>query len=228
MNEHVIVVAGGQGLRMGTEIPKQFLLMNGRPILMHTINRFIQYNTDINIVLVLPALHFDYWNELCQQHSFTVPHRMAKGGVTRFHSVVNGLKEVTDDGITAIHDGVRPFVSVETIKACFEMAKEFGAAIPVTEPVESLRRIVGNESVACIREEYRMVQTPQVFETLLLKKCYQQTWLPAFTDDASVVEAAGHKIILVNGNRENIKITSPFDLMLGEAVLTDISNNKTE
>lgn len=227
MNEHVIIVAGGQGLRMGGDIPKQFLPLHGLPVLMHTINRFVQYNQAINVVLVLPALHFDYWNELCQQHSFTVPHRMAKGGVTRFHSVVNGLREVSDDGITAVHDGVRPFVSVETIKACFEMAKEFGAAIPVTEPVESLRRIVGNESSACIREEYRMVQTPQVFETMLLKKSYEQTWLPSFTDDASVVEAAGHKIMLVNGNRENIKITSPLDMLLGEIVLTDISINKT-
>ncbi len=223
MNEHVIVVAGGHGLRMGTEIPKQFLLMKGLPVLMHTINRFVQYNQHINVVLVLPALHFEYWNDLCRQYAFAIPHKMAQGGITRFHSVVNGLKEVPDGGITAIHDGVRPFVSVETIKSCFEMAKEFGAAIPVTEPVESLRRIVGNESVACIREEYRMVQTPQVFETLLLKKCYQQTWLPAFTDDASVVEAAGHKIMMVTGNRENIKITSPLDMLVGEAVLTDNS-----
>lgn len=219
MNENVIIVAGGQGLRMGGDIPKQFLLLKGVPVLMHTINRFIKYNKDISLFLVLPQLQIDYWSELCNKYSFSVHHTIVEGGETRFHSVLNGLNAIKGEGITAVHDGVRPFVSVKTITACYEMAKKHGAAIPVTEPVESLRHISGNESHACLRDEYRLVQTPQVFNTKLLKLCYLQPWSPAFTDDASVVEAAGHHIKLVEGNRENIKITSPFDLLIGEALL---------
>ncbi len=219
MNETVIIVAGGQGVRMGGEIPKQFLLLKGLPILMLTIRQFVLYNKHISIILVLPHSQIDFWKELCKKHSFTLLHNIVPGGETRFHSVLNGLGTIKDNGITAVHDGVRPFASVKTIAACFEMAKKNGAAIPVTESIESLRKVSGEDSIACLRDEYRLVQTPQVFETNLLKKCYQQPWVGAFTDDASVVEASGHKITLVPGNRENIKITSPFDMIVGEALL---------
>lgn len=219
MQEHVIIVAGGQGLRMGGEIPKQFLPLKGLPVLMHTINQFVKYNRQISVILVLPALQIDYWTGLCSQYNFLIPHQLVAGGETRFHSVFNGLTAIKNNGITAVHDGVRPFVSVKTIAGCFEMAKKHGAAIPVTESIESLRRVEGNNSMACMREQYRLVQTPQVFKTELLKESFKQPWKSSFTDDASVVEAAGHKINLVGGNLENIKITSPFDMMVGEVIL---------
>ena len=219
MNESVIIVAGGQGMRMGGSIPKQFLLINGLPVLMHTINRFFKYNPKITVILVLPALQIDYWTDLCNRYDFTMAHTIIEGGETRFHSVYNGLKAVTQEGLIAVHDGVRPFVSVKTITECFNMAGQHGAAIPVTEPVESIRHLSEFESKACRREEYRLVQTPQVFDSQLLKQCYAQPWSPAFTDDASVVESTGHPIKLVTGNRENIKITSPFDLTVAEAIV---------
>jgi 2-C-methyl-D-erythritol 4-phosphate cytidylyltransferase len=213
-------VAGGQGLRMGCEIPKQFLPLKGLPVLMLTINQFVKYINQITVILVLPAMQKVYWTELCSQYNFTVPHHLVAGGETRFHSVFNGLMAINDMGITAVHDGVRPFVSVKTIADCFNMAKEHGAAIPVIESVESLRRLDGDKNIACLRDEYRLVQTPQVFNTKLLKASYKQPWNSAFTDDASVVEAAGHKISLVLGNRENIKITSPFDMVVGEVLIS--------
>jgi 2-C-methyl-D-erythritol 4-phosphate cytidylyltransferase len=221
-NEHVIIVAGGQGIRMGGEIPKQFLPLKGLPVLMHTINQFVKYSRKISVILVLPSLQIDYWMELCNQYNFGVPHTVIAGGDTRFHSVLNGLTTIHDVGYTAVHDGVRPFVSVKTIADCFEMARKQEAAIPVVEPVESLRRMDGDDSYACLRDQFRLVQTPQVFQTKLLKAAYEQPWQPAFTDDAAVVEAAGHKITLVPGNRENIKITSPFDMVVGEAWLNSI------
>ena len=201
MQEHVIIVAGGQGLRMGGEIPKQFLPLKGLPVLMHTINQFVKYNSQISVILVLPALQKNYWAELCSQYNFTAPHHLVVGGETRFHSVKNGLMAINDNGLTAVHDGVRPFASVKTIGDCFKMAEKHGAAIPVIESVESLRRLVGENSIACMRDEYRLVQTPQVFKTELLKKSYKEPWNSTFTDDASVVEAAGHKISLVLGNQ---------------------------
>lgn len=219
MNESVIIVAGGQGVRMGGSVPKQFLLINGLPVLMYTINRFYKYNPKITVILALPALQIEYWTELCHRYDFAVAHTIIEGGETRFQSVSNGLKAVKQEGLIAIHDGVRPFVSIKTIANCFNMARQYGAAIPVTEPVESIRHLSGSQSFACLREEYRLVQTPQVFESRLLKQCYDQPWSPAFTDDASVVEAGGHQIKLVAGNRENIKITSPFDLTVGQAIL---------
>lgn len=224
MQEHVIIVAGGQGLRMGGEIPKQFLPLKGLPVLMHTINQFVKYNSQISVILVLPDLQKNYWAGLCKQYNFTAPHHLVVGGETRFHSVLNGLMAINNNGLTAVHDGVRPFVSVKTIADCFKMAEKYGAAIPVIEPVESLRRLTGDNNTACLRAEYRLVQTPQIFNTELLKKSYNQSWNSTFTDDASVVEAAGHKISLVLGNRENIKITSPFDMVVGEVFL---NNNST-
>ena len=219
MSKNVIIVAGGQGSRMGALIPKQFLILDGKPVLMHTISRFFQYDSEINIILVLPASQINYWNELCATYNFHLPHKIAEGGATRFASVKNGLAMIDSEGLTAVHDGVRPFVSIETIAKCFDAAALNGSAIPVIKPVESIRRVCDNKNCTCIRDEFRMVQTPQVFDTSLLKKGYKQPYNELFTDDASVIETMGNIIHLVEGNRENIKITSPLDLVFGEAVL---------
>ncbi|TCO10739.1 2-C-methyl-D-erythritol 4-phosphate cytidylyltransferase [Natronoflexus pectinivorans] len=218
MHRNIIIVAGGKGLRMGAELPKQFLPIGQKPVLMHTIETFHRFNPEINIILVLPLSHQKYWEELCDKHHFSINHKLANGGVTRFESVKNGLELVNDEGLTGVHDGVRPFVSRETITRCFNSAEEMGAVIPVVAPVESLREVAGESSFARERQNYRMVQTPQVFHTSLLKKAYHCNFEERFTDDASVVEALGGKIHLVEGNVENIKITSPFDMMIAEAL----------
>lgn len=219
MQKSVIVVAGGKGLRMGHALPKQFLPLGGKPVLMHTIDAFAKFDSSILIVLVLPIEQQDYWKTLCMDYHFNVPHTLADGGETRFHSVLNGLKAAPDSGLIAVHDGVRPFVSRDTIVRSFLAAARFGAAIPVTIPVESVREVVGNDSYARNRDEFRMVQTPQTFKAEVLKESYLQMFSPNFTDDASVVEASGFNIQLVDGNVENIKITTPFDLMVAEAIV---------
>lgn len=216
MKKYVIIVAGGKGLRMGKELPKQFLLLKDKPILMHTINRFIEYDPAISIILVLPEAHQPYWKDLCRKYRFSISHQLAGGGETRFHSVQNGLKLVTQDGWVAVHDGVRPFVSKETISACFTEAAVSGAAIPILPVIETLRKWTDNSSKTVNRDNYCTVQTPQVFHTELLKEAYRQPYVPLFTDDASVVENLGQSVSLVEGNRENIKITTPFDLQIGE------------
>ena len=216
--DYVIIVAGGKGLRMGSDVPKQFLPLGGVPVLMHTISRFAGAMPQAGIILVLPESQHDYWDSLCRHHSFDVEHTVTAGGDTRFASSRNGLLAIPADadGLVGIHDGVRPFASVATIRACYSAARTSGAAIPVTPVVETLRH-VGGHTVP--RGDYRLVQTPQVFEASLLKDAYAQPYREAFTDDASVVEAAGHEVTLVEGNRENIKITTPFDLAVAEALL---------
>lgn len=213
-NKAVIIVAGGKGLRMGGDIPKQFLVVNGKPILMHTIQRFYDYDPSIQIVVVLPKDQQAYWDDLCQQYHFDLPFTVADGGVERFHSVLNGLAMVNSEiQLIGVHDGVRPYVSIEVIQRCYEAATTHGAAIPVTEVFETLRHLTPDgASLTVPRSEYRLVQTPQVFQANLLRKAYQQPFTPAFTDDASVVEALGYTIALVEGNRENIKITTKADL----------------
>lgn len=214
--ETVIIVAGGKGERMQTDIPKQFIELKSKPILMHSIDIFIQYNNQIEVIVVLPESQIENWNLLCKKHAFEVKHQVVAGGSVRFESVRNGLKVASDSGFIAVHDGVRPLVSLTTIEACFREARISGAAIPVVMPVESIRQIKGDENVAVNRDLFRLVQTPQVFEANILKKAYEQEFNSLFTDDASVVEASGVKISLVEGNRENIKITTPFDLKLAE------------
>lgn len=221
----VIIVAGGKGLRMGGDIPKQFLPIGGKPILMHTILRFLQYDKEMQVVLVLPHSQQDYWHTLCQQYHFTQPYTLANGGETRFHSVQNGLAKVSPSAtLVGVHDGVRPFVSLDTIRACYDEAACSEAAIPVTEVVETLRQTFSEDrgdgrSVTVPRSDYRLVQTPQVFSAPLLRTAYEQPYTDFFTDDASVVERYGHAVTLVTGNRENIKITTPFDLKVAEALL---------
>lgn len=217
----VIIVAGGKGLRMGGDIPKQFLPMGGKPILMHTIDRFLQYDEEMQVVLVLPASQQDYWRSLCEQYDFHQPYALANGGETRFHSVKNGLALVAPQAtLIGVHDGVRPFVSIETIRACYDEAARTEAVIPVTDVMETLRQTLPEgASVTVPRSDYRLVQTPQVFSANLLRQAYLQTYTDFFTDDASVVERLGHSVTLVPGNRENIKITTPFDMTIAEALL---------
>jgi len=230
--KYAIVVAGGKGLRMGADLPKQFLPIDGKPVLMRTLEAFERAIPGIHIILVLPADQQDFWRELCLRHSFTLPHSIATGGETRFHSVKNGLNSISPDSssvreesLVAVHDGVRPFVSADVIRRCFDAAHDHGAAVPVVPVVETLCQLVpqtqgGAESLTVDRSLYRLVQTPQTFQLQLLQRAYAQPYRDAFTDDASVVEALGHPITLVEGNRENIKITTPFDLAVAEALIS--------
>lgn len=225
--DYVIIVAGGKGLRMGADIPKQFLPVGGKPVLMRTLERFREYAADLQIILVLPKAHQDYWRELCQQYHFDVEYTLANGGETRFHSVQNGLALVPDDaeGVVGVHDGVRPFPSVEVIRNCYETARTAKAVIPVIPIVETVRHLVSESnvqhSITVPRGDYRLVQTPQTFDIQLLKAANRQPYNDGFTDDASVVEAYGFDITLVEGNRENIKITTPFDMTIAEALLNN-------
>ena len=220
--DYVIIVAGGKGLRMGSDIPKQFLPIGGRPVLMRTLERFRAYSADLQIILVLPEAQQAYWQGLCQEYHFDVEYQLANGGPTRFHSVQSGLALVPDDaeGVVGVHDGVRPFPSIEVIRNCYETAREKKAVIPVIPVVETLRHVDNEEfSKTVPRDEYRLVQTPQTFDIQLLKAANRQPYNDGFTDDASVVESYGHAIALVEGNRENIKITTPYDLKIAEVLL---------
>lgn len=218
MSDYVIIVAGGKGLRMGSDIPKQFLPVGGLPLLMRTLKRFRDYAADLQIILVLPESQQDYWRQLCRDYSFDVDYLLANGGETRFHSVQNGLALIPDhaQGVVGVHDGVRPFPSVEVIRRCYETARTAGAAIPVIPVVETLRHVSEGTKP---RADYRLVQTPQVFDIRLLKAANRQPYSPDFTDDASVVESYGHAIALVEGNRENIKLTTPYDLRVAEILI---------
>ena len=216
--DYIIIVAGGKGLRMGTDIPNQFLPIGGKPVLMRTIERFRNYSPTLGIILVLPKTQQDYWRELCLKHNFTEEYLLADGGETRFHSVKKGLGLIPDNekGVVGVHDGVRPFVSIDVIRRCYTFAHEQGPVIPVIPVVETLRHVTEGTKP---RSDYRLVQTPQVFDIQLLKTAYKQDYSDAFTDDASVVEALGHPVGLVDGNRENIKITTPYDLKIAETLL---------
>ena len=257
MKRVVIIVAGGKGLRMGGDLPKQFIPLQGKPVLMYTLGAFYKWDSTADLLLVIPEEHELYWKMLCKELNFTIPHIVVYGGETRFHSVRNGLLEalngsdveaqgvlngaggglcktevadfscgVEEGCLIAIHDGVRPFVSSDVISSCFAIAEEFGAAIPVVPMIESVREVI--ESVSEVNEgksrpfdrnRLCIVQTPQVFRADILRKAYEQPYDERFTDDASLVEASGHKIRLVDGNRENIKITTPMDLQYAEIQL---------
>lgn len=222
--DYAIILAGGKGLRMGSDIPKQFLPVGGLPVLMHTIRRFREYDASLHMILVLPKAQQDYWKRLCEKYQFDIDFAVADGGATRFHSIKNGLQLIPDgeQGVVAVHDGVRPFPAVGVIRDCFEAARQTGAAIPVIPVVETIRHLENKvqRSKTVPRDEYRLVQTPQAFDIQLHKRAYAQEYNDGFTDDASVVESLGHPITLVNGNRENIKITTPFDLTIAEALIT--------
>ena len=216
--DYIIIVAGGKGLRMGGDIPKQFLPIGGKPVLMRTIERFRAYSNNLQIILVLPEAQQDYWKQLCEEYAFDVDYMLTNGGETRFHSVQHGLALIPDDaqGVVGVHDGVRPFPSIEVIMNCYETAREKKAVIPVVPVVETLRHITDGTKP---RNEYRLVQTPQCFDIQLLKAANRQPYNDGFTDDASVVEAFGFENTLVEGNRENIKITTPYDIVVAEAII---------
>lgn len=222
MKKNVIIVAGGKGLRMGNDLPKQFIPIGGKPVLMRTIEAFYRFDRDINIILVLPVSHQDYWKNLCKEYNFTIEHAIANGGETRFHSVKNGLALVTE-GVVGVQDGVRPFGSEEMIKRCFDAAEEeYPAVIPVIDSTDSLREVVDEDKSRIVdRSKIRLVQTPQVFDVNVLKKAYETDFKETFTDDASVVEAMGVHVHLVKGEVTNIKITTPLDLKIGELIVRD-------
>ena len=219
--DYIIIVAGGKGLRMGSDIPKQFLPIGGKPVLMRTLERFRQYSPTLQIILVLPKAQQDYWQKLCKEYAFDIDYQLADGGETRFHSVQNGLAKIPDNaqGVVGVHDGVRPFPSIDVIRNCYETAREKKAVIPVIPVVETVRHLKGDTSVTVPRNDYRLVQTPQTFDIQLLKEANRQPYNDGFTDDASVVEAFGFNITLVEGNRENIKITTPYDLKIAEVLI---------
>jgi len=220
MKKYVIIVAGGKGLRMGGEIPKQFLLLNKMPVLMHTIEAFYQYDPKINIILVLPENQKSYWQELCEIHPFKISHTLVSGGETRFHSVKNGLQWVEKDSIVAIHDGVRPLVSNAVITRTFNQVESGKAVCPVIPLVDSIRKKTETGTKSVNRGNYCLVQTPQVFLSNLLIDAYTQDFSDKFTDDISVIEAFGScEPVMVEGNSENIKITTPIDLATAEAIL---------
>jgi 2-C-methyl-D-erythritol 4-phosphate cytidylyltransferase len=220
MKLYALIVAGGSGRRMGTDIPKQFLEIAGKPILMHTIERFYDFDKSIEIITVLPEDQLLRWNGLKEKYSFTIQHAIVRGGETRFFSVKNGLEFVDPSGLVAIHDGVRPLVSCDTIKRCYESAEKYGNCIPVISPSDSLRVITQEGNRPVDRMQFKQVQTPQVFKTELIKKAYLQEYQPEFTDDATVLERIGEKINMVEGNRENIKITNPQDLIIARALFS--------
>jgi len=204
---------------MKAEVPKQFLLLKGYPVLMHTLDVFYRYDQNMEIILVLPENQMQAWSKLCKDYEFSIPHKIKPGGETRFHSVKINLQGIPDHCLVAIHDGVRPLVSLMTIDRCFQSALKSGNAIPCIEIPETLRKLKrqGNEQVD--RTHYRLIQTPQVFESTVLKKAYAQEYKEYFTDDAGVVESIGYAINLVEGNPENIKITYPKDLKIASSLL---------
>jgi len=224
--DYVIIVASGHGTRMGSDIPKQFLPIEGRPIVMRTIDRFREYSAEIGIILALPKGYEEYWQKLCEEHNLSSKNLMAcSGGETRFHSVKNSLALIPDDaqGLVGVHDGVRPLVSVEVIRKCYDTARQGLSVVPAIPVFETIRHIIDlpDNSETVPRKDYELVQTPEVFDIQLLKKAYLQPYRDFFTDDASVVEAMGEKITLVEGNRENIKITTPIDMAIAKAMLSN-------
>jgi 2-C-methyl-D-erythritol 4-phosphate cytidylyltransferase len=217
-----IITAGGIGKRMGGSIPKQFLLLNDKPILMHTIERIHAFDTSAQLIVTLPVDYLKDWDEMCQKYSFQIKHEVISGGEERFDSIKNALEKATGDWI-AVHDGVRPFVSQSVLKTLIDEVKKHRAVIPVIPVKESIRLVEGESSVAVPRNHYQIVQTPQLFEAKLIQKAYEQKYTPTFTDDASVVEAIGARIHLISGNEENMKITNPLDLSIAAIILKNWS-----
>lgn len=213
-------------MRMGGEVPKQFLLVGGKPVLMHTLQAFHGFDPQMQLIVVLPSSQITYWQALCQKHGCNIPHQVTAGGDTRFHSVKNGLALIPQEtnAVVGVHDGVRPFVAQDVLLRCYILAETKRAVIPVIPVVETIRKITDTSAVHSVtvpRSEYRLVQTPQVFEVNLLKRAYQQSYIDKFTDDASVVEAMGVQVYLTEGNRENIKLTTPFDLNIAIQLINE-------
>lgn len=215
-------MAGGSGTRMGTELPKQFLPLVDTPIIFHTLQKFAAFDPNMEFVVVLPADHIALFKNLKKKHGFNPLVKTVTGGETRFHSVKNGVFSIEEEeAVVGIHDAVRPLVNGDTLARTYGEAEKLGNAIPVVPLVESVRQVFENSNKAVNREAFRVVQTPQCFYLSHLKKAFQQSYSAAFTDDATVLEAMGHTINLVEGNRENIKITTQNDLQVAEAYLSE-------
>lgn len=219
MKKFAVIVAGGKGVRMGTAMPKQFLSLDGHPVLYHTIKAFTSAFADIQLILVLPPDQLSYAQMVLQSFPERLDVAIVPGGDTRYHSVQNGLKAVMEDSIVFVHDGVRPIVSKELIHRCYEHAMKLGSAIPAIDVAESMRILEGETSKTINRDELRIVQTPQTFHSSILMPAFEQAYQPSFTDEATVVEAHGTKIYLVEGEQGNIKVTRPDDLVIAEALL---------
>lgn len=221
MTKYAIIVAGGKGSRFGSDIPKQFLPLNNMPVLMHTINRFAKCNA--SIIVVLPEAQIEDWKSLCKENNFTTPHSIVSGGSTRFHSVKNALCTINAEkgDLIAVHDGVRPLVTDEIINEAYDTATIHLSAVPAIDVTDTIRQLENEDgtSKALLRSSLRAVQTPQTFEATLLINAYNAPFTDAFTDDASVVEAAGHIITLTHGSPRNIKITHSIDLLIAEELL---------
>ncbi|MBP5210870.1 MAG: 2-C-methyl-D-erythritol 4-phosphate cytidylyltransferase [Bacteroidales bacterium] len=217
--KYALIMAGGTGVRMGFQTPKQFLELDGKPILRHTVEKFLSLPFDVEIVIVLADDMKEYWKEYCRSTGFIEHYCLPSSGMTRFHSVKNGLEYIPDGAIVAVHDGVRPFVTKEFLVKMFEKGESSPAVVPGISPVETVREVTGSESYLLNRENLLLIQTPQVFHSEILKEAYTQPYNPKFTDDASVVEAYGCKVEYTEGLRYNIKITTPEDLSVAERLL---------
>lgn len=219
MEKYVLIIAGGIGQRMNTDIPKQFIPIAGKPVLMHTIAKFHNFDSKIHIVVIIPREHISLWKDLCKEFNFKIEHQIIHGGKERFYSVKNGLKVVAENSLVLIHDGVRPLVSNETISRVIETTQQKGNAIPFTEMVQSVRKVQKGKNKAINRNQLKLIQTPQGFHSNLIKAAYSKRFRQSFTDDASVLEVMGHEINLVKGNHKNIKITSSTDLHLVDCMM---------
>ena len=219
MEIFVIIVAGGSGTRMQSKVPKQFIELCGKPVVMHTVEKFRKALPHSKMILVIPKAHFELWNTLCIKHNFLSEHTVTEGGETRYQSVKNGLALVNGKGIVAIHDAVRPLVNEKVIRESINSAKKYGSGIPVVNLKDSIRRLTSHNSIAEDRNLFKAVQTPQCFSSDIIKKAYLLEYRQEFTDDASVVEAMGNDVRLTEGNDENIKITCPLDLLIAEAII---------
>ena len=240
MDRYAIIVAGGSGSRMGGDLPKQFMMLNGKPIILRTIELFLSLPFPVNIVLILPKTYKEYWKEYCFENGITFRHTLVSGGITRFHSVQNAMKYIPEGAVVAVHDGVRPFVSPGFLERMFLLGEELGAVVPVIKPVDSMR-MVGEEQrakggkssiqtagVQVERERYVFVQTPQVFHSDILLEAYKQAFIPAFTDDATVVERYGSRVFTTMGSRVNVKLTQAEDMLLAEAILSFAQKGKAD
>lgn len=211
-SKYAIIVAAGSGSRMGSDIPKQFIKIGGKPILHHTIERFLSLPFPVGIIVVVNQEWKDYWKRYCSDSGFLERYAIPSGGITRFHSVLNALQYLPDDSVVAVHDGVRPFVTTDFLEEMFIQGEAQGNAVPAIAPVETVREVSGPDSYILKRDDIRLIQTPQVFRSEVIKAAYKRPYEQKYTDDASVVEAAGYRINLVDGLRYNIKITTPEDL----------------
>ena len=219
---YAIIVAGGSGVRMGSDVAKQFINLGNKPVIVHTIERFLALPFSVEIILVVPSDYKEYWKDYCFQNKFVFRHTLVSGGITRFHSVRNAVKYIKPDSLVAVHDGVRPFVTADFIHQLYKLAEEKGAVVPVVTPADSMRIKTETEGVTTPvdRSRYFMVQTPQVFKSNLLIDGYKQAYSPSFTDDASVVEKTGHPVFLTQGSAVNIKLTRKEDLKLAQAIVS--------